>query len=261
MRPAVADSGPRALRALESALDAGSPFQLVLLDVHMPDMDGFAVAERIRSTPGLAGATIMMLTSSSQRGDAARCRELGVSVHLTKPIGQSELLGAIRKALAGAGRRLEAAPPVAGGEVRAAAVIRRHAGLHILLAEDNPVNQKLAARLRERRGHRVTVVADGRRALAARAEGRFDLVLMDVQMPEMDGFEAKAAIRDLERETGSRTPIVAMTARAMQGDRARCLEAGMDGYVSKPVRPAELYEVIEGAVAGTGTATSTPASR
>jgi PAS domain S-box-containing protein len=239
MRPTLAASGPEGLAVLEQAVSVGTPFPLVLLDAQMPGMDGFALAERIKRDPNLAGATIMMLTSAGQRGDAARCRELGIAVYLIKPIRQSELLEAILAAL---GKSL-------GKEC--ATVITRHTlrenrrKLQILLAEDNPVNQQLAIRLLEKRGHTVTLAADGSEALALLKTSRFDLVLMDVQMPTMSGFQATAAIRKEEESTGRHLPIIAMTAYAREGDRERCLAAGMDGYVAKPIKVKEFVEAVE----------------
>ncbi|MGD0694031.1 MAG: response regulator [Terriglobia bacterium] len=243
MKPMLVEGGREALVALRLAIEAGQPFPLVLTDMQMPDMDGFALVERIRENPALAGATIMMLTSAGARGDAARCRELGISAYLTKPIRKAELLQAIMTALGK--RQKEADRPV---------LVTRHSlrearrGLRILLAEDNAVNQMLAVRLLEKRGYSVAVANNGREALAileGAAFSGFDAVLMDVQMPEMDGFEATAAIRAKEKPLGKHLPIIAMTAHAMKGDEERCLAAGMDGYVSKPVRADELFANIE----------------
>jgi CheY-like chemotaxis protein/HPt (histidine-containing phosphotransfer) domain-containing protein len=251
MKPAAAEGGEAALAAMERARDAGEPFALVLLDAMMPGMDGFALAEAIRQRPRLVGATLMMLSSAGQSGDAARCRELGVAAYLTKPIKQSDLLDTlmqVRDAELGLQRSEAESRPGAGIAAPRAPIAR---SLHILLAEDIPVNQKLAVRTLERWGHTVVVAGDGKVALAAleRAaapdERPFDLVLMDVQMPEMGGFDATAAIRAREAQTGGHLPIIAMTAHAMKGDRERCLEAGMDGYVSKPIQAAALLAAIE----------------
>ncbi|MFY9584917.1 MAG: MHYT domain-containing protein [Candidatus Acidiferrales bacterium] len=243
MRPTSVEGGHEALAVLEQARTAGRTFPLILLDAQMPGMDGFALVERMKQIPELAGATIMMLTSAGLRGDAARCRELGVAAYLTKPIKQSELLQAILLALGTPAKR-EARPPLVTRHVLRESRQR----LRILLAEDNAVNQVLAVRLLEKWGHAVTVAGDGRAALAALEKtgfGGFDLVLMDVQMPEMDGLEATAAIRAKEKSTGGYIPIIAMTAHTMKGDRERCLAAGMDGYISKPVQAQELFEAVE----------------
>jgi len=254
--PTAVDGGPPALIELDRALIAGTPFSLILLDAQMPEMDGFALAEQIFARPGLATATVMMLSSAGQRGDAARCRELGISAYLTKPIRPSELLRAMGLALQG---RIEpqGAHLVTRHTVRASAV-GDHPALKILLAEDNPVNQQLAVRLLQKRGHTVVVAQDGQEALVALERDRYDLLLMDVQMPGMGGFEATAAIRERERKTGGRIPIVAMTARAMKGDREACLAAGMDGYVAKPISPKALFDQIE---AVTNHGTPDPAER
>jgi two-component system sensor histidine kinase/response regulator len=240
MRPTTVDGGQQALDALTAATRAGESFPLVLLDSQMPDLDGFAVAAAIAERPELAGATIMMLSSSGFDGESARCRSLGVAAHLTKPIRQSDLLEAIcrtfnqdtRQTMGHSDRVVPAPVPL----VRS---------LRVLVAEDNVVNQRVASGLLRKRGHEATVVADGREALAAIAAASFDVVLMDVQMPEMDGFEATTEIRAQETVTGGHLRIIAMTAHAMAGDRDRCLRAGMDGYVSKPLDPRLLYAVVE----------------
>jgi CheY-like chemotaxis protein len=280
MRPTVVDGGPAALAALREAAINREPFALVLLDLMMPDMDGFQVAEEMKQHPELARATVMMLSSAGQREDASRCRELGLAAYLTKPITPSDLLDAIATALRPAVE--PQAPPEPAAQPRPAG-----RGLRILLAEDNPINQKLAVRLLEKQGHAVRVVGNGNDALAAlgirgqrsevrgqrsevrsqksevrgqEGEGRssltsdlrpltsdFDLVLMDVQMPELDGFETTALIRKWEHEGGApgrHLPIIAMTAYAMKGDRERCLAAGMDDYVGKPIQAQELFAAI-----------------
>jgi PAS domain S-box-containing protein len=243
MQPSAVDGGAAALRALVQARTAAAPFPLVLIDGRMPEMDGFALAARIRDDPSLSGSTILMLTSDDRATDLVRCRTLGIAAYLIKPIRQSELLDAIVTALSSPAA--EAAPASLD---QAASSPARAVGdgrvLRVLLAEDNEVNQRLAVRLLETRGHSVVVVATGRDAVDAVAAERFDLVLMDVQMPEMDGFEATAAIRASECTTTRRLPIIAMTAHAMKGDRERCLLAGMDDYVAKPVKAAELFELI-----------------
>jgi CheY-like chemotaxis protein len=239
MQPTLAENGQQALETLAQALDAHQPFPLVLTDGHMREIDGFQLAAEIRKNPELSGAAIIMLTSAGQRCDAARCRELGLAGYLTKPVGEAELLEAVLRVL---GSQRTMAKP---------ALVTRHSmreegrALRILLAEDNLVNQKLASCLLEKRGHIVVTAADGRQALERLETESFDLVLMDVQMPEMDGFEATDAIRKKEGATGRHLPIVAMTAHAMRGDRERCLAAGMDGYVSKPIIAEELLRVVE----------------
>jgi signal transduction histidine kinase/CheY-like chemotaxis protein len=239
MRPTSTDGGQGGLQALHDAKNTGIPFPLVLLDGHMPDMDGFTVAELVRQDPSLAGATIMMLTSAGQVGDATRCRELGISAYLVKPVRQGELLTAICAVL-----RLAPAQNHDQLVTKHTLKEQRHRS-RILLAEDNAVNQKLAMRLLEKRGFDVTVVGDGRAALDALEKNSFDAILMDVQMPEMGGFETTAAIRDKEKSTGAHIPIIAMTAHALKGDQELCLAAGMDAYVSKPIRTSELYRIID----------------
>ena len=238
MRPTAVDGGRAGLAALRQAAAAGEPFALVLLDAHMPEMDGFAVAREMRDDPCRGDFAVVMLTSAGQPDDVAHCRELGIDAALMKPLKQSELYNVITAALTRSprnGAAPESAPP--------APPIRRP--LRVLLAEDNEVNQRLAVRLLEKQGHTVALARNGKEAVAALAEGAFDLVLMDVQMPEMDGFEATAHIRRAEEGSGRRVPIVAMTAHAMKGDRERCFQAGMDGYISKPIQPRELFDAID----------------
>ncbi len=239
MRPTAVEGGRVALQALEIAKSTGRAFPLILLDGQMPEMDGFTLAEIIQKDPELVGAAIMMLTSAGHVGDAARCRELGISAYLVKPIRQGELLSSIRQIL-------QKTP-----ELKPVALVTRHTlrethnRARILLAEDNAVNQTLAVRLLEKRGYAVFVAADGQAAVAALEKDTFDLVLMDIQMPGMDGFEATSAIRKKEERTGRHIPIIAMTAHALKGDQERCIAAGMDGYVSKPIRTSEFFAVIE----------------
>ncbi|MGA7917598.1 MAG: response regulator, partial [Candidatus Acidiferrales bacterium] len=236
------ETGEEALAELSAGREAARAYRLILTDVHMPGMDGFALVERIRQTPELATATIMMLTSAGHRGDGNRCKELGVSAYLLKPIRQSELREAIARVL-GAHRQEGAIPLLTRYSLQDA---RDPAEvLRVLLAEDNIVNQRLATRLLEKRGHRVTVAANGREALEALERESYDLVLMDVQMPEMDGMEATAKLREMEKLTGRRQPVVALTAHAMKGDQELCLAAGMDGYLTKPIRQQELDELLE----------------
>jgi signal transduction histidine kinase/CheY-like chemotaxis protein len=240
MRPTTADGGQQALDALTAATRAGESFPLVLLDSQMPDLDGFAVAAAIADRPELAGATIMMLSSSGFEGEGARCRSLGVAAHLTKPIRQSDLLEAICRTF-----NRDTRETMSHSERVVPAPVPLVRPLRVLVAEDNVVNQRVASGLLRKRGHEAIVVADGRAALAAIAAATFDVVLMDVQMPEMDGFEATTEIRAQEAVTGGHLRVIAMTAHAMAGDRVRCLRAGMDGYVSKPLDPRLLYAVVE----------------
>jgi signal transduction histidine kinase/DNA-binding response OmpR family regulator len=239
MRPSVADGAASALLALDLAAGRREPFHLVLLDAQMPQMDGFAVAERIRGRPDLAGATVMMLSSIDHPATSGRCRDLGIARYLTKPVKQSDLLDAILTVLGEPDHpeplRTALTPPPQAAALRP---------LRILLAEDNPVNQKVAQHMLQKAGHEVVVAGDGKQAVEAVGREPFDVVLMDVQMPEMDGLEATAHLRRHEEGTGRRLPIVAMTAHAMKGDRERCLEAGMDGYVSKPVQARELFQAL-----------------
>jgi CheY-like chemotaxis protein len=240
MRPTTAESGQTALAALTHARDLGTPFPLVLLDAMMPEMDGFTLAAHIKHDPTLASATIMMLTSRGQRHAAACCQGLGIAAYLTKPITQVELWQAIGRVLHSVTPAVTLSPAVASRTPQ-----ETHRPLRVLLAEDNVVNQRLAARLMEKRGHTVVVVSTGRAALAALAHASFDLVLMDVQMPDMDGLETTTAIRRWEQEINGHVPIIAMTAHTMQGDEERCRAAGMDGYVSKPMKPEDLYAAID----------------
>jgi signal transduction histidine kinase/CheY-like chemotaxis protein len=243
MSPHSVSGGAAALAELSRAAAAGLAYRLVLLDMMMPDVDGFAVAQRIQAQPALAGATILMLSSADRRGDAARCRQLGISRYLTKPVKQSELLDAIVIALDGAAPTRAVIRP-GPGERQLAAAPAPPRPLRVLLAEDNPINQVVATEMLKAQGHAVVVAGNGKEALAALARQPFDLVLMDVQMPEMDGLEATAALRAREGPAGRRTPVIALTAHAMKGDRERCLAAGMDGYVSKPIQPAELRRAM-----------------
>ena len=242
MNPTTAADGEKALAALSIAREIDEPYGLILTDMHMPKMDGFGLVEEIKQRPGLSTSTIMMLTSGGQRGDAARCGELGISAYLLKPVRQVELREAIMRVL-GSKEQAKAAPMITRYSMQQDSEPRK--GMSILLAEDNPVNQKLAIRLLEKRGHRVTVAFNGEQALLAIEKERFDLVLMDVQMPEMDGLQATALLREKEKLSGHHQAVVAMTALAMKGDRERCMTAGMDGYLSKPISPQELDDLLD----------------
>lgn len=240
MKPLVVDGGKTALEAMDRATAMGKPYSLILIDYQMPGMDGFELANRIKSNPALAASTIMMLSSVGQRGDAIRCRELGVASYLTKPIRQSVLLDALLVLLANPSVPAEPAPLVTKHSLREASK-----SLRVLLAEDNPVNQMLAVKMLQKRGHTIEVAPDGRAAVEAWERGEFDAILMDVQMPIMDGLEATGEIRRREKEKGTHTPIIAMTAHAMRGDRERCLDAGMDAYLPKPIHANDLFETLE----------------
>ena len=235
MRPLLAAGGAEAMELLRREV----PPALILVDAQMPGLDGFTLIGWLRQQAGARPAAVMMLSASPRSGEAARCRELGIVAYLPKPIMPAPLRDGILTAL-GTTAAADKPSPAAGPAPPAA-----NSGLRILLAEDNPVNQKLASKLLERRGHRVAVAANGRQALEMLDAQPFDLVVMDVSMPEMDGFEAAAAIRAREKSTGAHIPILAMTAHAMKGDCEACLAAGMDGYVSKPVQAAQFFAAIE----------------
>ncbi len=237
MQPTLAGTAQEALRLLHEATEQRQFFPLILTDAHMPEMDGFTLVERIRQNPQLASAATLLLTSSQQTADVVRCRQLGIAVYLIKPIKPAELQHALLRALGQEGqmRRKSALYPRAQQKQRT---------LRILLAEDNVVNQRLAVRLLEKWGHKVQVVGNGKEALAMVERASFDVVLMDVQMPEMDGLEATASIRAREHATSLHLPIIAMTAYAMKGDKERCLAAGMDDYISKPLKIEELRSAL-----------------
>jgi CheY-like chemotaxis protein len=236
MRPTRAESGAEALHAVRAAKGRGDPFRLVLLDAHMPGMDGFTVAQQLKSDPGPA---VMMLTSSGESLDSTRCRALGISTYLVKPVRQAALIQAILAALSPI--------PAVEAEQTVPAEKPDHAPLNVLLAEDNVVNQRVARALLENAGHHVTIAENGRLAMAALGGAAFDLVLMDMQMPEMGGAEAIEAIRagELARGGTEHLPVISLTAHALKGDRERCLAIGADGYVSKPIAPPILFAEIE----------------
>src|SRR5438477_559488 len=245
---ARADAGMAALRR---AAAAGTPFDLAILDAQMPDQDGFELAAAVRADPRLAATKLLILTSAGQRGDGERCRVMGIQAYLTKPIARADLIEAVGTVLAGA--------PPAGA---APALVTRHSiaesrhTLRILLAEDNVVNQQVATAMLVKRGHQVDVVGNGREAVDAVGARDYDLVLMDIQMPELDGFAATAAIRALPR--GRSLPIIALTAHALSGERERCLERGMTGYLAKPFKAHDLFAVIEGRTAATTDTVAAP---
>jgi len=234
-----AENGPAALRELARA---SSPFRLILLDAMMPEMDGFAVAERIRDDSALKDAIVMMLSSDCVRDDTARCRELDITTHVVKPVRQSELLDAIMTVLGTASEGEEKKVE----QVTHPAREERRPGLRILLAEDNAAAQLIARKTLEKIGHTVQTVGNGLEVLQVLEEEEdFDLVLMDVAMPEMDGLEATRAVREREAGTGRHVPIIAMTAFAMKGDQETCLKTGMDAYLAKPVNPEKLRQALE----------------
>jgi two-component system sensor histidine kinase/response regulator len=242
MRPKSMEGGAEAIVELLANCAEAQRYGLIVSDVLMPGMDGFSFVERVRQEPKLSTAKIMMLTSSGQRGDAARCEELGISAYTMKPVRQSELLEVISRIL---DSREQESPQPLITRYSLASAQKAGPSLHILVAEDNAVNQKLVARLLEKRGHNVKIVANGREALGALDQGTYDLILMDLQMPEMDGFEATDELRKREKLSGLHTPVIALTTHAMKGDRERCLNAGMDGYLSKPILAKELDDLLE----------------
>jgi signal transduction histidine kinase/DNA-binding response OmpR family regulator len=231
-------SGREALSELDAASIAARPYQLVLTDMHMPGMDGFGLVQEIRRRPEILPVTVVMLTSAGHSGDAEHCRKLGIHSYLYKPVRRQELLAAILRALGH--------PQTIPSPLAVAPAVPQARSLHILLAEDNRTNQTVATRMLQKMGHSTVVAGNGKEALLLVTTHRFDLILMDIQMPEMDGLTATRKIRARERETQLHLPIIAMTAHAMKGDRERCIEAGMDGYVSKPISSKEVGEAIAG---------------
>ena len=244
MRPTLADCGQTALEEMHRAVSNGMPFDLVLTDCHMPHMDGFMFVSELKKHPNLARSTIMMLTSADRQGAYERCQQLGIEATLLKPLKQSELLQAVCEVFRRVNRR--ESRPVPAQPTSSAMNTRR---LRVLLAEDNEVNQRVAIRMLNKLGHEVVVVGNGQLAIDALQAGEFDVVLMDVQMPVLDGFQTVAAIRNQEKLTGKHQPVFAMTAHAMSGDRQRCLDAGMDDYLSKPISETSLSATLSG-VAG-----------
>jgi signal transduction histidine kinase/CheY-like chemotaxis protein/HPt (histidine-containing phosphotransfer) domain-containing protein len=243
--PTQAETGEQALRIMRAEAERGAPFDVMLLDVQMPVMDGFMLAARVQADPALAATTLLMLTSSASHEDVQRCREMRIAVCLSKPVKQSDLFNTLLKlnGLTTAGGTSRAVAVTDLGNMNSAETHTQP--LMILLAEDNLVNQRVALGILEKRGHTVITANDGLEAVQAAATQKFDLILMDVQMPNMDGLAATGEIRRLEAATGSHTPIVAMTAHAMKGDRERCLDSGMDGYLSKPIKVSDLLETID----------------
>lgn len=252
MQPAGADGAATALACLRDAAGRGSPFAVAILDSNMPHTDGLTLAAELRREPTLAATRVVLLTSSYSPREAERCREVGIVGSVAKPVVvPAELLHCLAAAIGG--RTMETIASAAPG-ARGPATSQR---LRILVADDNAANCTVAAYLLEKRGHSVVAVGDGRQALDALEQSEFDVVLMDMQMPEMDGLEATRAIRELEGQTGGHIPIVALTAHAVKGYRERCLEAGMDDYVSKPIQPADLFAAIERGLSKARTARET----
>jgi CheY-like chemotaxis protein/nitrogen-specific signal transduction histidine kinase len=244
MQATQAQDAQEALSQMRGAAAASQPFNLVLTDVHMPGVDGFELVDRIKKTPALTNSFILMLTSGEHLGDLARCRELGVSVFLTKPVRRAELRDAIARTLSlpSSAREMEQSKQdIARLQAHLETAVH---GAHILLAEDNLVNQRVARAVLEKAGHRVIIAGTGQQAVELWEEQRFDLILMDVQMPDMDGFEATAVIRQKEQGSGRHMPIIAMTAHAMSGDKERCLSAGMDNFLSKPFHARTLLDLV-----------------
>ena len=252
MKAVEAAGAQEALSHLRRAAKRGEPFDLLVTDLHMPETDGFELADRVKHDPTLGDAAIVMLTSGEKRGDLQRCRELGITTHLMKPVRRAELRAAVVKALQRqSGSESESNPAAPAPELLLPAPEKLR--FRILLAEDNAVNQLLASGILEKQGHTVVIAGNGKDALAALQRETPDLVLMDLQMPEMDGLEAAAAIRSDEIGTNRHIPIIAMTAHAMSTDRDRCLAAGMDGYISKPIRARDLLNLIEHTMAADAT--------
>jgi two-component system sensor histidine kinase/response regulator len=236
MKPHLCDSGESGLAELSRAASEGNPYRLLLLDEQMPGMDGMEVLDRIRRNPVLQSVVIMMLTSCDQVESAALCRKMGVETYLVKPISASDLLSSIRLAIG-------AHTPTSRVTLPAAGFAPSELSLRILLAEDNLVNQKVAMGMLGKMGHRITLARNGLEALEQWRQSDFDLILMDVQMPEMNGLQATTQIRR-EEAVGAHIPIVAMTASAMSEDRDRCLAAGMDDFISKPVSHKSIEQMI-----------------
>jgi PAS domain S-box-containing protein len=247
MKPAAVGDGLAALDALWHGAACGRPYALVLLDAHMPDVDGLALAAQIRQRGELSATRIVLLTSGDRPADLARCRELQVDAHLLKPVQQGELLETIYRVLQkneGKGMRVERIPLLHSSQIPQLASLP----LRVLVAEDNEFNAQLLEQLLERRGYRVRVATNGREALSRAQTGAFDLLLLDVHMPELDGFQVVGAVREWEQTTRGHLPIIALTARSRKEDRERCLAAGMDDFLAKPIQAADLWAAIERAL-------------
>jgi CheY-like chemotaxis protein len=241
LEPECADSGEKALETLKDAASHDKKFKLILMDVRMPGMDGYSTVEAINRDEEIKDVQIVMLTSSGSKGDGKRCTDLGVAAYMKKPIRPSELLETILIVMGGAKRKKKDTPLITIHSLR-----ESRTKISVLVAEDNLVNQKLISRILEKRGADVTIANDGKAAVEKFAASRYDIVLMDIQMPEMGGVEATKEIRKWEKESGNpRTPIVALTAHAMKGDKERFLQAGMDNYISKPLKQNRLLKMME----------------
>jgi CheY-like chemotaxis protein len=263
----TADGARSALTELWRARSEGRVFALIIMDYHMPDMDGLQLAERVREFPGVVAASIMMLTSGGQSGDLAKCRELGLAAYLSKPLSQRALYQVVAQVIGAGGAAPGFTVPTSQKDVSAMSSSSSSTqnatqpSLKVLLAEDNFVNQKLAVTMLQKRGHRVTVANDGSEALAQLERDRFDVVLMDVHMPNMGGFEATQRIRERELAQGMRrVPIIALTALAMSGDREKCLQSGMDGYLTKPISAADLFTALASVLTPPAVIQAEPAS-
>jgi len=243
-QPSGVADGESALRTLRQAKKEGKPFPLVIIDMQMPEMDGEMLGRAIKADPTISDTVMVMMTSIGLRGDAERCKEIGFAAYLTKPIRQSRLYDALIEIMSKA-TTPERSKPVASLVTKHSLKEKRKRKLRILLAEDNVVNQKVASRILEKSGYQVDVVSNGQEAVEAVKNSTYDLVFMDVQMPEMDGLKATKVIREIEKESGKHVPIIAMTAHAMKGDKERCLEAGMDDYIPKPIQPQDVIDTIE----------------
>jgi CheY-like chemotaxis protein len=254
-RPSGYPDALSALKALREAVETGDPFSLALVDVRMPEMDGMDLGRTIRADPLVQDTRLILLSSLGRRGDASICREIGFDAYLTKPVGQSRLFDVLVEVMSRPVSSQDGVLTPTGEEAERdtehelitqySIEERRKRRIRILLAEDNEINRRVAFRILDKAGYQCDTVTNGREAISAVETIRYDLVLMDCQMPEMDGFEATAAIRAKERDSATHLTIVAMTAHAMKGDRERCLAAGMDDYISKPVNPDEMFRVID----------------
>jgi CheY-like chemotaxis protein len=246
MRPAEVGDAAAALNALRQAAARGRPYPLVLLDARMPDTDGLALAGQVRQDPALSATRIILLTSGDRPGAATRARELRIDAHLLKPVQPDELLGTIHRVLQrNEGRRIKDEGRESSPQPPGSSLTPHPSALRILVAEDNDFNAQLLGQLLGRRGHRVRVAANGREALALAEAGAYDLLLLDIHMPELDGFQVVGAIRERERTTGGHLPVIALTARSRPEDRERCLAVGMDDFLTKPIRAADLWAAVE----------------